>query len=62
MSGDFRHICFIKYSELVVLVLKVCHKKKIYILKYKMEIIWKSLIKDVHIVERLWKGEKFPEV
>ena len=27
-----------------------------------MEIIWKSLIKDVHTVERLWKGEKFPEV
>ena len=52
MSGDYRHICLIKYSELVVLALKVCHKKKIYILKYKMEIIWKSLIKDVHIVER----------
>ena len=27
-----------------------------------MEVIWKSLIKDVHTVERLWKGEKFPEV
>lgn len=37
-------------------------KIKVYILKCKMEIIWKSLIKGVHTVERLWKGEKFPEV
>jgi len=29
--GDYRFICLIKYSELIMLVLKVGHRKDIYL-------------------------------